>query len=180
MAIEDIEKAIKEDTRKKIDEINREMNETIKIIHEEIENEIKKNVEKIKRDGEREAELTYKRIVADANIKSREMIEKEKNELVEKVFEEARNRILNASDREKTRILKILIEKGKEAIEDPVILVDKKYSSLVKGCKKVNINDFGVILKSRDGFVTVDNTLNSIIERSKIKLKYKVASILFK
>jgi len=180
MAIKDIEKNIKGDAKKRIDEINREMNETIKMIREEIENEIEKNVEKIRRDGEREAELTYKRIVTSANMKSKEIIEREKNELVEKVFEEVRNRILNASDKEKRRILKILIEKGKEVIEDPIILVDKRYSSLVGKCKKADINDFGVILKSKDGYVTVDNTLNTIIKYSKVKLKPKIASILFK
>ncbi|HEX54848.1 MAG: hypothetical protein DRO90_00865 [Candidatus Altiarchaeales archaeon] len=180
MAIKDIEKNIREDAKKRIDEINREMNETIKIIREEIENEIEKRVGEIRRDGEREAELTYKRIVTSANMKSKEIIEREKNELVEKVFKEARNRILNASDKEKTRILKILIEKGKEVIEDPIILVDKRYGSLVGKCKKADINDFGVILKSKDGYVTVDNTLNTIIKYSKVKLKPKIASILFK
>ena len=180
MALEDIEKEIRKEGEQKIDEINRETNDIIKSIRDETENRIKKRVEKIKRDGEKEADLTYRRIIADANIRAKEMLENEKNELVERVFEEARKRILNASDKEKANILKKLIDNGKSSIKNPKILVDRKYSSLVKGGISSDIGDFGVILQSEDGVVTVDNTLNSVIERLKVKLKPKIASILFK
>ena len=181
MGLKELENRLRKDAENKINSINKRTEEEIKKIRYDIEREAEINAEKIIRDGKKEAKLTYRRIIADAVIKSREAIEAEKNSIIDDVFERVKNKILKEmSDKERADLLNRIIDNDKDKVPNLEILIDKKYSSLIKGAKASNIGDFGVIIQSKNGTIRIDNTLNNKIKRLKVTLKPQIASILFK
>lgn len=179
ISLEELQTKIRKDGENEIKRINDEAKKEIDEIHEDIRKKVEAYVNEIKKEKKREIELVQKRIITDANTNVKEMIELEKNKLLDKVFEETRNRILGLDDDQKRRILKNLIGEGKKGVKDPVILVDKKYKELLKDAESSNLNDFGVIVMSKDKKLKIDNTLRNRLNRLKITLKPRVASVLF-
>ncbi len=180
MGLEELENRIKEDGRKQIDEINKEADEKIEKIREGINTEADIKASKILKDGESEAKLIYRRIIADAVIRNKDKVERERNTIIDEVFNKARKKILDMDNKGKKDFLNKLIDNDKDKVPEPEILVDKKYASLVKGAKASNLGDFGVIIQSKDGRVRIDNTLNNRLERLKVTLRPQISSILFK
>jgi vacuolar-type H+-ATPase subunit E/Vma4 len=179
IGLEEIEAKIREGGEKEIEKIDTEAKEEIDQIKRDIQGRANAHADEVLKEGEREVEMVRRRIIADANTKVRELLSLERNRLIDRVFEEAKNRILGLDDKEKKRILENLVEGGRGGIKDPVILVDEKYKSLLNGAEPTKLNDFGVIIMSREGMVRIDNTIGSRLQQAKIKLKPKVASILF-
>lgn len=138
----------------------------------------KKAVDAMER-AKTEAELIKKRIVTDARLEAKEMVDIKRNELIEEVFTEAGKEVEKLSKTEKKKILSRLAEEGKKQIDDPVVYVDRKYSSLLKGAKGTKLNDFGVLVKSRKGESEVNNTLSKKLEEFRDTLKHGIAEVLF-
>ena len=108
------------------------------------------------------------------------MKETEKNKLIDQVFDNARMQIMGYSDKEKTAILEALAKQGKKIIKDADILVDKKYSKLLKDAKPKDLGDFGVVVQSKDGKIRIDNTLNNLLKQMETDMRPKIAEVLFK
>ena len=58
--------------------------------------------------------------------------------------------------------------------------MDRKFQGLVKGAKTGDIKDFGVVIKSKSGKSSIDNTLSNRLQELSTLLKHKVADALFK
>lgn len=179
IGLQELEAKIREDGEREIKGIKAETEKRVYTIKRDIQRTVDERVDKIRKAGEMEMEMVRRRIIADANIKARELIIVEKNGLVDRVFEKAGESILNLNDNEKKGILKNLTEEGKKNIKDPLILVDGKYKNLLEGAEASNLNDFGVIVMSKDKKLRIDNTLGSRLKQLKTTLKPRVASILF-
>lgn len=179
IGLKELEAKIREDGENEIKKIEAETKKETDEIKKNIQIRANAYVDKVRREGELEIEMVRRRIVAEANTKVRELINLERNKLVDRVFEEAKNRIVELNDNEKRKILKNLVEEGKKSINDPIILVDERYKGLLEGAESSKLNDFGVIVMSKNKKVRIDNTLESRLQQLKIKLKPKVASILF-
>ncbi len=179
IGLQELEAKIREDGEREIKGIKAETEKRVYTIKRDIQRTVDERVDKIRKAGEMEMEMVRRRIIADANIKARELIIVEKNGLVDRVFEKAGESILNLNDNEKKGVLKNLTEGGKKNIKDPLILVDGKYKNLLEGAEASNLNDFGVIVMSKDKKLRIDNTLGSRLKQLKTTLKPKVASILF-
>jgi len=179
MSIKDIENEIREEGSKRIAKINAVAKDNVKIIEQTIEKYAKSEAEKVRKAEMRKAELMRRQIVADASIKGKHMMETEKNKLIDQVFDNAKMQILGASDKEKTAILENLAKEGKKGIKDADVVVDKKYSQLLKSAKSIDLGDFGVIVQSKNGKIRIDNTLNNCLKQMEIDLRPKIAGVLF-
>lgn len=177
MGLDEIEKQIREEGQKHIDEINKRNEEEIDQIRSGFADDAEKEYKKILEDGKKEADLSKMMIITDARVKAQQRIREEKIELIKNIFDTARKRILSMDDAEKSKILEKL-SKDKEKVKDPVLWVDPAYEDLINA-KTKSINDFGLIIESKDGSMCIDNTLNSLISRSQDTLRPKIAKILF-
>ncbi|ODS42748.1 MAG: hypothetical protein MSIBF_05495 [Candidatus Altiarchaeales archaeon IMC4] len=180
MGLSEIEKRIRDEAASEIEAINKEVQAKVDEIKQDIKAEAKKKADKIRKDGASEAALEYRRMIADAVIESSDLLEKEKNLLMRKVFEEARQKIESLPDAEKKKILERLAADGKKSIKDPQVLVDKKYAKLISGAKASDIGDFGAILESKDGKMRIDNTLGTRLGQIEKSMRSDVALRLFK
>ena len=179
IGLEELQAKIREDGEDEIKKINAAAKKETDEIKKNIRRKADVQVNEILKEGKQEVELVRRRIIAEANVAVKEQMELERNQLLDKAFEEAKNRILELSDDQKKEILESLVAEGREGIKDPVVLVDKKYKNLINDAKSSDLNDFGVVVISGDETLRVDNTLNSRLHRLKVTLKPRVASALF-
>ncbi len=179
IGLQELEAKIRKDCKDDLEKINSQMEEEIKAIKEGIKKKARVQADQVKKEGEAEIVLVRKRIMADANTQVRAIISSEKNKLLDKVFQEAGDIIRNLSDSEKKHILRNLADEGMRSIDDPVILVDKKYVGLLDGAKPADLGDFGVVVISKDKTLRIDNTLESRLKQFKATIKPEVVSILF-
>lgn len=180
MGLAEMENKIRESGREEMEDIKKDAEAEAKKIRDEFEKEAGKRSEKIISEAEVEAELARRRILAYSKLVVKDMIDNKRNEMIEEVFGMARKRVLELSNKDKKRILEKLASEGKKQIEEPVMFVDRKYKSLLKGAKTLNINDFGVIIRSRKGESEVNNTLSKKMEQFNKTLRHNIAEVLFK
>jgi vacuolar-type H+-ATPase subunit E/Vma4 len=184
MGFAELEAKIKADSAREIAVVNAKADAEIKEVLAAINSFADKEVEKILSEGGRRASLSASKAVTDAKVNALRAESREKNILIDRVFESAREKILSLPDKEKAELLVRLSTNPVFDGRDYEVLVDKKYFDLVKGKKKpafekADLGDFGVVLKSKDGLVKVDNTMGAVISRAKSRLTPVVAKTLF-
>lgn len=178
--LDKIEKKIRESGEAEIAALEKETEKSIAQIRKEIAEEAEKAYQETRESRRSELELAPRRILSDARMEKKRALDSKKTEIVESVFEKARERILALDRKDKAEILKNLAENGRRQITDPVVYVDRKYADLLENAKAEDIGDFGVIIRSKDGSSSVDNTLGSVMNRLKISLKPAIVKMLFK
>ena len=175
-----MENKIRESGKKEIDAIMKDAENESKRIKSEFEAEASVRSDKLIKDAENEAELVKRRILADTKLVAKEVVDNKRNEFIEKVFEETTKKVDKLSTAEKKKIMIKLAEEGKKQIEEPVLFVDKKYASLLKGAKIASIGEFGVVVKSKKGESEVNNTISRKMEQFGSTLRHDIAEVLFK
>ncbi len=179
--IEEIIRRIDNEAKAKVGEIEKSSEQKANLIMQHFERLAEENAEKIRKRGNDEISLIKRQIISNAEIDAKDKTDKEKFVWVENVFEEARQTILNLNDNDKKNILKRMCDIPNK--ENFVFYVDKKYINLLDknnaDVKELDINDFGVIIKSKDDRVTIDNTLTNRLNILKMNRRYDVAKILF-
>ena len=178
--LDKIEKKIRETGEKEIEEIEKEADARIVQVKKEIEEEAEKAYGEVLDNRRKEIGLIPRRILSDARMEKKRSVDSKKTEMVDKVFTEARLRIMKMSKKEKAASMKSLASDGAKNIGDPVFYVDREHADLLEGAKAESIGDFGVIVRSKDGASSVDNTLNAVMKSLQLSLKPKIVKILFK
>jgi V/A-type H+-transporting ATPase subunit E len=151
--------------------------------------------EKIHRSTERQAETLRLRIVGSAELiiknKSFELMEQMINEIFQKAFEKIEK--ISSSDRYKTS-MKRLLEEGIDIVasKDLIVSCNKRDDRILKALaeevaneKKVNIklaeepieSIGGVQVRSSDGTIFYDNTIEARMERFKPLLRKDLATL---
>ncbi len=180
-SIEEIIKKINDEGNKEVERIKLENEKEIERLNEIFEKMADEEAEKIKKNAYEEISLIKKQIISNAQLEAKDRIDREKFTWVENVFKEARQTILNFDDKEKKKILERMCDIPEK--ENFVFYVDKKYAHMINNkdidVKISDINDFGVIIKSKDGKITIDNTLTNWLNILKASKRSEVAKILF-
>lgn len=174
-----IEKINKEATAK-VEEIRKNSAEKVDSIMKHNELVANENADKIRRQGDDEISLIKRQIISNAEIEAKDKIDKVKFNWIENVFEEARQTVLNLEDKEKKKILNRMCDIPDK--EKFVFCVDKKYANLLRdmdNIKECEIKDFGVVIKSKDEKIKIDNTLTNHLNMLKQQKRYDIAKILF-
>ncbi len=183
--------------------VNKAEEEAEKIISEGKMNAQKKK-EEIMESAKREAEIKYQQIMSDAKLNSRRKILTAREEIMEETFqraEEKLSKMASARSEEYTSsLLKLIkeasLEIGGGSLE--IFLKDGDFESINKSLKSIEkevseetgnetvlkfgdtINTIGgVILKTENGNIEVNNTIEARMERFKGFLRLEVARILF-
>lgn len=178
MGLEQILKKIKSESEAEKEKIRNEIESERKKILNDASEKAKIIASRILEKGRAEINLEKSKIIANAKISAKDKIDKVKAMWVENAFEEAKREILSLPDNKKSEILKKLCDiEDKENFD---VYVDEKYKNLINNAKVENIGDFGVILRSKDGIIKINNSLNEKIRSLKQNMSSKVAEILFK
>ncbi len=178
--LDKIEKKIRGAGEKEVDTLEKEADGKIAVIKNEIKEDAQRAYDAVLEERKKELELIPRRILSDARMERKKETDSVKALMVEKAFEGAKSAILAMSKKDKTRVLKMLADNASQQITDPVVYVDKQYSDLLDGATVEDIGDFGVIVRSGDGAISVDNTLNAIMNRFDLSLKPAIVKVLFK
>ena len=179
MTMEALIRSIEEAGKRETESIKKETDASVKEITKGFEAEAEIQAKKMLDSAKSEARLAKERIISKAKIEARQIFDSRKNDMIDKSFEEAKKKILSMNESEKKKILEKLAKDGSKDMLSPEIFADRKYAKLISGAKEADIDDFGVIIKSKDGKVSVTNTLTERMEEIKSTMRHEVAKVLF-
>ncbi len=202
---EKIVSSILSDAKFKADSISEEAENESKSILEEGEKVALMEKEKILEDGKKQSAMRYQQIISEAKMKSRRMELDSREEVIEESFKKAEEKLAKIASSEsaeyKESIKNVITEAALEigggdlivlvkqedeakikdsisAIENDVKAKTGKETNLEMGS---NINTIGgTIVKTKNGDIEVNNTIEARMLRFKKSLRSEVARILFK
>jgi V/A-type H+-transporting ATPase subunit E len=202
---EKIVSSILSDAKFKADSISEEAENESKSILEEGEKVALMEKEKILEDGKKQSAMRYQQIISEAKMKSRRMELDSREEVIEESFKKAEEKLVKIASSEsaeyKESIKNIITEAALEIgggdlilllksedeakikdsiseIENDVKAKTGKETNLEIGS---NINTIGgTIIKTKNGDIEVNNTIEARMLRFKKSLRSEVARILFK
>ncbi len=202
---EKIVSSILSDAKFKADSISEEAENESKSILEEGEKIALMEKEKILEDGKKLSAMRYQQIISEAKMKSRRMELDAREEVIEESFKKAEDKLAKIASSESVEYkesiknliteaaleigggdLIILVKQEDEAkikdsiseIENDVKAKTGKETNLEMGS---NINTIGgTIVKTKNGDIEVNNTIEARMLRFKKSLRLEVAHILFK
>ncbi len=194
---EKIIEKIEEDARREAESILEEARREAESILEEARRKAEEKRGDIIARGEKEADLLKQRIVANAKLTARKSALDAKEELLNKVFEEAQNQLSKTASTEKYGdILRELIREGVASVgEDVELICRAEDEGLLKGgilrelSKELGVDITlstekidtmgGVVVRAKSGKVEVNNTFETRLQRMQDALRSKIAKILF-
>ena len=202
---EKIVSSILSDAKFKADSISEEAENESKSILEEGEKVALMEKEKILEDGKKQSAMRYQQIISEAKMKSRRMELDSREEVIEESFKKAEEKLVKIASSEsaeyKESIKNIITEAALEIGGGDLILLLKQEDEAkikdsiseiendvkAKTGKETNlemgnnINTIGgTIVKTKNGEIEVNNTIEARMLRFKKSLRSEVARILFK
>ncbi len=161
--------------------------------------------EKILENAEKQAQMRYQQIISEAKMNSRRMELEAREEIIEEAFQKAEEKLkeIASSDASeyKASLEKVITEAGTEiGGGDLIVLVKESDKAKIQGSLPAiakNISDKtsnptklemgenittigGAVLKTKNGEIEVNNTIEARMLRFKKSLRSEVAGILFK
>jgi len=185
MSAEKIIKRIKKDAEKEVKNILKEAEKQAAKIQDDTKKQVKTEVEKILRDGKKQCENIKKILISKANQDVKREIIKAQEKIIEECFNKAYQKLFSLPEKKYADMVTRLIKKscaelGRQCLITISRDIDRKIAEKlgikVEGQVKAS---GGVILKSADGKITIDNTFDSILKRRKDELRTQVGKILF-
>ena len=150
---------------------------------------LEQEYDKIVSDGKKEADKIEKQIVGSSDLEARNKQLMALEDAVDKVFSKALDQIQNAKQSENySNLIKSLIDESSKILgtSDIVVFTNAKDRDLVKSIiPESSATELasdtiecmgGVIVKSKDGAMTFDNTIDARIERLKPLIRKEIAS----
>ena len=185
MTAEKIIERIKKDSEKEIQAILEEAERQASGIIKDARKEAEHEYEKMIFDGERHGENLKKILVSKASQEAKREAMKEREKIIEECFTTAYQKLLDISGKKYKKIVTNLTEKGLKNLSRGCFAIvskdeDKEIAKNLglKIAGKVDASG-GIILKSDDRQITLDNTFDGILERKKDRIRVKVGKLLF-
>jgi V/A-type H+-transporting ATPase subunit E len=197
--------SIMSDAQIKADSIIQEAEKEAALILEEGEREAILEKEKILENAEKQSKMKYQQLISEAKMNSRRAELEAREELIEQAFEKAEaelNKIASTSSEEYRESLEKIIEEAsieigggdlvlsikeedvakiKNSIPDIEKTIEGKTSTKTTIEIGENIKTIGgAVIKTKNGDIEVNNTIEARIQRFKKSLRSEVAGILFK
>ncbi|HHQ45200.1 MAG TPA: hypothetical protein ENN13_03580 [Candidatus Altiarchaeales archaeon] len=184
MGLQELESRLRQDAQREKDRIRSEAQETASREREKYAKEVDAAYEKELARGLRLAELSGKKIVAEASVHAAAALSNARHEVMEDVFKKSKERVITLPDSEKKKLLEKWM-KSRDNISGKVrVRVDPEYQNLLKKEKDVEIlaeknMGFGLVIESSDGKIRVDCRIDSVISGLKETLKPEVSQIIW-
>ena len=185
MSAEKIIKQIKKDAEKQVKQMLKEAENQSKEIIKEAEKQGKVESEKIISNGKIHSENIKKILVSKASQDAKRVLLKTKEEMIEKCFKRANENLGKINDEQYIKIMETYVDEGAKTISGEFHIIssrdaDKKIADErdIKLAGHIHSTG-GVILKSIDGKITLDNTFEGILKRRKDEIRINVGKLLF-
>ena len=185
MSADEIIKQIKSDAEKEIKEIKKEVDKDIKKINEEAKKQADQIVKEILEQGKISAENKKRIMISKANQESHKKVMNAKEEILEKCFSKAIEKLSKIKKEKYQKIIDNLIKKGTSEIKGKVkVDISKEADKKIVEKHKLEISNTikstgGIIIYSSDGKITLDNTFEGILKRKKSEIRNKAGKVLF-
>jgi len=189
----------------KADAIIQEAEAEAALILQEGEKDAVLEKEKILENAEKQSKMKYQQLISEAKMNSRRAELEAREELIEKAFENAEAKlkeIASTSSQEYVNSLKMIIEEAsieigggdlilslKEEdvakIKDSISAIEKEVEAKSGNKTKMEIGENirtigGAVVKTKNGDIEINNTIEARMLRFKKSLRSEVAGILFK
>ena len=183
-----ISKILEQTEKSVISNVESALNESLKTLDDSVP-KLEQEYDKILADGKKEADKIEKQIMGSADIEARNKQLMALEDAVGKVFSKALDQIANA-DRsgDYSNLIKTMIEEATQILgtSEITITTNAKDKDIVQS----TLSQFsgaelssdtidclgGVVVKSKDGAMTFDNTIDARIERLKPLIRKEIAS----
>lgn len=199
MSMEQVEKIVKkinEDAEAEASKILNEARTQAEKIKRDANAEADEIYSEILPKYKREAEQEKQRIVANAKLRARKAVLDAKEDVIKFAFNTAETKLQKLPKKDYTKVLEKLIIEGVEALDADTVVIARKEdskainSALLKrvsektGFKVTKVREYinvmgGVVLRSSDGKIEVNNTFETRLERFRDELRKEVAGLLF-
>lgn len=185
MSAEKIIEQIKKDSEKEIKQIQLDVEKQRKEIITQAKKEAQEIAEKILENGKKTIENKKKIQLSKAKQESKKQIIKAKEEIIEECFIKAQQKLSQIKGKEYEALVEKLIRQGVEKLgKNCNVLISRETDKEIveqHGLKIAGRTEAsgGVILKSADGRIALDYTLDGILKREKQKIRIKVGRLLF-
>ena len=185
MSAEKIIEQIKKDSEKEIRQIISEAEKKSREIINSAKKEAESEAQKILEDEKKQSINLKKVLISKANQDSKKQIMNEKEKIIEECFVKAYQKLAKIKGKKYEILVKRLIQDGTQKLGKKCIIFNSRATDK-KIAKKLGLKvgglveaSGGIIIKSADGRLTLDYTLNGIMEREKQKIRIKVGRLLF-
>ncbi|ABX13588.1 V-type ATP synthase subunit E [Nitrosopumilus maritimus] len=183
-----ISKILEQTEKSVISNVESALNESLKTLDDSVP-KLEQEFDKIIADGKKEADKIEKQIMGSADIEARNKQLMALEDAVDKVFSKALEQIANA-DRsgDYSNLIKTMITEATQILGTSEITVTTNAKD--KDVVQSTLSQFpgselssdtidclgGVVVKSKDGAMTFDNTIDARIERLKPLIRKEIAS----
>ena len=183
-----ISKILEQTEKSVISNVESALNESLKTLDDSVP-KLEQEYDKILADGKKEADKIEKQIMGSADIEARNKQLMALEDAVDKVFSKALDQIANA-DRsgDYSNLIKTMIEEATQILGTSEITISTNAKD--KDVVQSTLSQFsgaelssdtidclgGVVVKSKDGAMTFDNTIDARIERLKPLIRKEIAS----
>ncbi|MEF8875023.1 MAG: V-type ATP synthase subunit E family protein [Candidatus Thermoplasmatota archaeon] len=190
MPIEKIIERIEEETQDKIDNIIQRGKEEAEEIEEEIEKEKERKLDEIKKEKEREIKTMKNRIISQAKLETKKRKLNVREEMINEVFKEVKNRLGSKEPDEYRGYLKQSIREIDDILESEITVkcnpgsedIVKRFTEKRNPDIKVesSLDTIGGIRALSERGSTVDLTFEANLERKRKELRKEISDILFR
>ena len=183
-----IEKILKQTETENLSSLKKSFEESLEILTKS-QTSLEENYDKIIDDGKKEAEKIEKQIIGSSDLESRNKQILLVEDSIKKVFEKAIEKISSSTHNENySKFMKSLLEESINALgtSDVIISTNSKDKEVVQGLlskfsgAKLSSGLIdclgGVEVKSKDGSMMFDNTIDARIERMKPLIRKDIAT----
>ena len=188
MPVDKIIERIKEDVDRKVENIVEREKEKAEEAKQEIEREKNRKLDEIRKKREREIKTMKNRILSQAKLKRQKKKLSVREEMMERAFDEAKNRLKEMSPGEYEDYLRQAIGKAADVLEGDVTILcnsegEEKVKELAEKIKpslkvKSELETIGGIKAESEGS-RIDFTFEANLERKKKEIRKEIADILF-
>ena len=165
------EKQILSDASIKINEIKNEAEEKVKKMEQDTSQKLQAEIKSIEN---RETSL--------ANMESQKMMFEVKKEILDKVYRQAFDKIIEMPNKDRKIITENLLDMASKEIDVDVVFANSKDKDHCEG-KDITVKpletDGGIICETKDGNIRVNYTFDNIFSELKEKTAKEVSKILF-
>lgn len=185
MTAEKIIQQIKKDSEKEIKQILDETKKQASVIIKDAKKEAEQKSEKILSEGKKQSENIDKILVSKAGQDAKKEMMKARENIIEECFIKAHHRLSTLNEAQYRTLVTKLIKNGvKKLGEHCTILVSRNIDKEIAEDMEMKISGTietsgGVVLKSADGKITLDHTIDGILKRKKNEIRIKIGMLLF-
>ena len=193
--------SIMSEAQEKADTIMQEANAEIATINANAEKTAESEKNKILDNGKKQSDMRYQQIISEAKMNARRAELGAKEEVIEAAFDKATDDLKDIAssgseeyDDSLTKIIKEAVDEigGKDLIIQLNEADTNKFKSQLDSSSTFQIDDIkfqlgepidtigGAIVKTKNGDIEVNNTIESRLDRFKSVLRSEVADVLFK